>query len=405
MGKKNILVIADRLTVYAMERQAGMERHQPPDSPHWMEQRRLWTDSVLQGMARLDGLTPDPEWMEQYDRRLEAARGCSTVECLPPREQAALIRALCRYISALESANGDHRRQIAVIGDLFEDMVTHLSWDLTGSGLSRARDRVESTLQRMTAQMPIRFTRVLLGGDAGPHWVSGFVPGAVCDAMAVKKTSVYAQAVRTYPEITEWPALCTVYVGRDLPTAFGTRDACEFDLKIMNGMGDRFLDEPGINSVGVSCQMMVSRRPERSITEEESTAADNCPLLQGARPLGPEDLEVREYFGEDEGRITFFLDVLTDEQTVFGRELSCEREGTYAVVYGTYDEATGQVCELLDIEQRHPHDENWFCCKLTDEVRESLRQKMDVFYTEMCGEGLPAQSQQEQPPPQMSQTM
>lgn len=135
MGKKEILVMADRLTVYAIERQAGMERHQPPGSPLWMEQRRLWTDSILQGMARLEGLTPDSKLIEQFDQRLEAARGYSAVECLPPKEQAALVRALSRYISALEDASGDHRRQIAVIGDLFEDMVTHRSWDLTGSGL------------------------------------------------------------------------------------------------------------------------------------------------------------------------------------------------------------------------------------------------------------------------------
>ncbi len=272
MGKKEILVMADRLTVYAIERQAGMERHQPPDSPPWMEQRRLWTDSILQGMARLEGLTPDPKLMEQFDQRLEAAQGCSSIECLPPREQAALVRALSRYISTLESASGDHRRQIAVIDNLFEDMATHRSWDLTGSGLLRARDRAEITLQGMTAQMPIRFTRILLGGDAGPHWVSGFVSGCVNDAEAVKATDVYEKARRLHPEITEWPALCTVYVGRDLPTAFGTRDACEFDLKIMNRMGDRFLDEPGISCIGGPYQMMVSRGPEMIVAAEEHTA-------------------------------------------------------------------------------------------------------------------------------------
>lgn len=269
MSKKEILVMADRLTVYAIERQAGMERHQPPGSPPWMDQRRLWTDSILQGMARLEGLTPDPKLMEQFDQRLEAAQGCFAAECLPPKEQSVLVRNLSRYISALESAGGDHRRQIAVIGDLFEDMATHLSWDLTGSGLLRARDQAEITLQRMTAQMPIRFTRVLLGGDAGPYWESGFVSSCVSDAEAVKATAVYEKARRLHPGITEWPALCTVYVGRDLPIALGTLDACEFDLKIMNRMGDRFLDEPGVGCVGGPFQMMVSRGPEMSAAAEE----------------------------------------------------------------------------------------------------------------------------------------
>lgn len=287
MGKKNILVMADRLTVYAIERQAGTERHQPPDSPPWMEQRRLWTDSILQGMARLEGLTPDPNLMKQFDQRLEAARGCSAVESLSPREQAALVRTLSRYISALEDAGGDHRRQVAVIGDLFEDMVTHRSWDFTGSNLLRARDHAETTLQRMTAKMPIRFTRILLGGDAGPYWESGFVSGCVSDAEAVKATAVYESARRLHPEITEWPTLCTVYVGRNLPIALGTRDACEFDLKIMNRLGDRFLDEPGISCVGGPFQMMVSHSPMMSAAAEEHTVMCGEGLLAQSQEEQP----------------------------------------------------------------------------------------------------------------------
>ena len=60
MGKKQILVMADRLAVYAIERQNGFERYQPENAPPWQEQRRFWTDAILQGMARLEGLTPDP---------------------------------------------------------------------------------------------------------------------------------------------------------------------------------------------------------------------------------------------------------------------------------------------------------------------------------------------------------
>ncbi len=116
----------------------------------------------------------------------------------------------------------------------------------------------------MTARMPIRFTRVLLGGDAGPHWASGFVPGAVKDIETVKQTDVYAEAVQIYPEITEWPTLCTVYVGRGLDSAWGTTDACEFDLEIMNSAGDRFLNQRGICWVGGPYQMTVPVKTEQS---------------------------------------------------------------------------------------------------------------------------------------------
>ncbi len=98
MGRSNIPLAAERLTAYAIECQNGTERHQPPGSRPWMERRRFWIDAILQGMARLEGLTPDPGLMEQYDRRLEDARGCSAAETLPAREQAALIRGLRRSV-------------------------------------------------------------------------------------------------------------------------------------------------------------------------------------------------------------------------------------------------------------------------------------------------------------------
>ena len=265
MGKKQILVMADRLAVYAIERQNGFERHQPENAPPWQERRRFWTDAILQGMARLEGLTPDPGWMKQFDRRLEAARGCSAVETLPTKEQAVLIHSLSRYISALETAGGDRRRQITVVRDLLEDMASYLPWAGAGNGLDLARDGAERALRRMTAQMPIRFTRILLGGDAGPHWADGFVSGSVTDGEAVKKTTVYQEAIRKYPEVAEWPALCTVYAGRGLPTALGTVDASDFDLGIINRTGDRFLDERGVRWLGGPYQMTIAAAPAEGL--------------------------------------------------------------------------------------------------------------------------------------------
>ncbi len=264
MKKFNLPLVAEGLTAYAIERQNGTERHKTDGAPLWAEQRRFWTDAILQGMARLDGLTPAPGWMEQFDQRLEAARGCSATETLPMNGQTVLIQELSRYISALESAGDDRRRQIAVVSDLLGDMITHLSWGLTENGLSHTREQAERSLACMTAQMPIRFTHISLGGDAGPHWVSGFASGSITDDEAVKKSSVYQEAVRDYPEITDWPTFCTVYVGRGLSSALGTVDASDFDLEIMNRTGDRFLDEQGIRWVGGPYQMTISTAPIQS---------------------------------------------------------------------------------------------------------------------------------------------
>ena len=94
--------------------------------------------------------------------------------------------------------------------------------------------------------MPICFSRILLGGDTGPHWASVFVSGSVTDAEAVKQTHVCQEAVRNHPEIRTWPALCVAYVGRGLSSTLETVDASEFDLEIMNRTGNRFLDEYGV---------------------------------------------------------------------------------------------------------------------------------------------------------------
>ena len=139
----------------------------------------------------------------------------------------------------LEADGNDRRRQIAVVGDLLGDMFTHLSWDYSATGLSRVREQVESSLLRMTAQMPIRFTRILLGGERGPC-ESDFVSGAVVETEGVQATELYGKMSLRHPEITEWPALCTIYGGRSLDSALGTVDATGFDLSVIREAGEAY---------------------------------------------------------------------------------------------------------------------------------------------------------------------
>ena len=266
MDRFDIRRVAMGLTAYAVERQNGCERHQPEDAPPWQEQRRLWTDAILQGMARLDGLEPNPKLMEQFDRELEQARGCYFTVPAPQQMQKDTIRELRRFVATLETTGDDRRRQVNVVRELLEDMSLHPHWwNGKDNGLDCTRDETDRALVRMTAQMPIRFTRIVLGGDAGPYWASGFVSGSVTDEDAVKKTTVYQETIRKYPEVAEWPALCTVYTGRGLPTALGTVDASNFDLEIMNRIGDRFLDERGVRWLGGPYQMTIAAAPAESL--------------------------------------------------------------------------------------------------------------------------------------------
>ena len=120
MDRFDIRRVAMGLTAYAIERQNGFERHQPEDSPPWQEQRRFWTDAILQGMARLDGLTPDPKLMEQYNLELEQAKGCYFFTPTTRQTQKDTIQELRRFVAALEAADDDRRRQINVVRELLE---------------------------------------------------------------------------------------------------------------------------------------------------------------------------------------------------------------------------------------------------------------------------------------------
>ena len=264
MDRFDIRRAAMGLTAYAIERQNSCERHQVEAVPPWQEQRRFWTDAILQGLARLDGLTPDPKLMEQYDLELDQTQGCYFFTPATRQTQKDTIQELRRFVAALEATADDRRCQVNVVRELLEDMASHPPWAGTDNGLDLARDEAERALRRMTAQLPIRFTRILLGGDVGPHWASGYVPGAVTDAGAVKQTPVYQDAVRKYPEVTDWPALCTIYVGHGLSSALGTADASGFDLEIMNRTGDSFLKEQGVRCVGGPYQMIVPTGPAQS---------------------------------------------------------------------------------------------------------------------------------------------
>ena len=265
MNRFNIPLVAEGLTAYAIERQNGWERHQPEGAPPWQAQRRLWIDAILQGMARLEEQVPDPKLMEQFDRELEQAGGSAAAVPASLQLQRGTIQNLRNFVTALEDTGNDRRRQVNVVRELLEDMASHLPWASKDNRLDLARDEAERSLVRMTAQMPIRFTHIALGGDAGPHWASGFASGSVTDEEAVKKTTVYQEAIRKYPEVAEWPALCTVYTGRGLSTALGTVDAFDFDLEIMNRIGDRFLDERGVRWLGGPYQMTIAAAPAESL--------------------------------------------------------------------------------------------------------------------------------------------
>lgn len=263
MSMDHISLLAEGLTAYAIERQNGIERNQPPDTPPWAEQRRGWIEDILQNYSEMDGTVNGKDLINSFDKRLEQAGKCFAVEPASVKLQRDTIRSLQSYASKLEHQPGDPRHKMMNVYKLLEDMIFHLSWNSRVNGLWDAISQLEQALPRLTARQPIRFTRILLGGEIGPG-DTGFVSGTVSTAEEVMDTELYAEVSQRYPEVDEWPAVCVIYNCGEREMPFDVRDATEFDLELMRMAGVRFLDLPGLRWCGTS-ELRCSTEPDMTI--------------------------------------------------------------------------------------------------------------------------------------------
>ena len=241
---------AEELATYAAQRLVGFERQIPGNAFHHPEKRNEWIMDILRGMAEVSGADSGP-LLQAFDRRLEDAHGCFAVEMLDQPSQKHVIQSLRQYAAALEQLGGDHRGQLVRVQNLLEDMSAYLQWDPSAIGIYPVRDQVESQLRRLTAQRPVCFTRVLLGGEMGPC-DEDFVSGSVTDADGVRVAELFHRLTLEYPEMEDWPAICTVYHGGGHAFLAAAMPADDLDLKIMREEGTRFLDRPGICLAGHS---------------------------------------------------------------------------------------------------------------------------------------------------------
>ena len=245
--KPNLLRTAEELTAYAVERQIGFERHQGSRFRQ-PEERNQWIRGILGGMAELFDAAPDT-LLRLFAQRLEDARGCFAVEPLTLTGQTHTVQSLRWYTAQLEHLDSDQRGRVFEVKNLLEDMTAYLGWDVSRTGVYPARDEAEETLLRLTARRPIRFTRVLLGGDFDPGGAE-FVSGLVWDTEGVRNTQMFQYLTKTYPCRKDWPAICRVCLcgGRDI--ALDIIDADGLDMSVIREAGDRFLKRPGVKVVG-----------------------------------------------------------------------------------------------------------------------------------------------------------
>ena len=234
------------LTQYAAERRLGFEKHQTGNIGINPERREERSRTLIRRIAEYYGFGEEAQALvDKFDRRVGDARRCFGIEILVVAEQRETVQGLLAYAKTLagdQIAEGskDNREQLLAVSDHFEDMATCLSWDVSALGLYNARDWIDNALPRLTAWENILFTRLLIGGERRPNG-SDFVSGKILEPAEVAATQLYGELSRQYPEISEWPAVCTVYWGgnglRGTP-----RKATELDLGIMRRYGDSFVE-------------------------------------------------------------------------------------------------------------------------------------------------------------------
>lgn len=236
--------IAEGLITYAVERQIGFENHRKEWDPVQPETRNGWIRNILRDLATEYGDGSSANYTEELDRRLELAQECFAIEPATLKLQRETIRGLQRYITALEQREKDPRPQIQQVAKLLVDMSVWSGWDSKANGVHTVSNQAWDALPRLTALQPIRFTRVLIGGDLGPGSVE-YVSGAITTPNEVARTELFAELRANYPEVKSWPSVCTVYACGQGPA----RDATGFDLEILRDEGGRFHKRPGIRVV------------------------------------------------------------------------------------------------------------------------------------------------------------
>ncbi len=254
---KDKTTVAEGLAAYTIERRFGWERHRPDGAPPWDAVRTMWARVVLGEMDELNG--EKSALLDLYNQRLKEAEGIFAAEPSPLKLQKATINSLSEYVSALSHRACDSRHQIYAVRELLDDIGLHLPWTGSADLQGKAIDQANRELRHLTARQPIRFTRLLLGGETDPGG-STFLPGLVTQADEILATDFFDEMRWRHGDIEKWPALCTVYTG-------GRRghylyDADEFDVGIMNEAGDDFLKEPGIAWLGGPYEIEIACGPE-----------------------------------------------------------------------------------------------------------------------------------------------
>lgn len=341
--KIDLAQASEGLALYAARRLVGFEQGRPGESCCQPETRHGWIRGIIQGMAEVCGQDAVP-LLRAFDQRLDAASGSADMEPLPLNGQKYTVQNLRRYVSALGCMDGDQRARIFAVKKLLEDVSAYLPWDVGATGVYPAREETERALLRAVAQRPIRFTRVLLGGDLDPGSAE-FMPGLVDDAEGVRRTQEFQRLTLEHPNREEWPALCIVCMGGGRQAESNTIDADGLDMAVIREYEREFMKRPEVRPVWMHELTVPVQEQLRVLKIEPGKAPEEITMpntLEAIQTAVGGDIEV---VGLDSGAVL----ICNEEGKLMG--LSANRQVGGDTIAGTFliaGSADGEFCSLSD---------------------------------------------------------
>lgn len=343
--KIDLAQASEGLAMYAARRLAGYRQGRFGDAFCQPETRHEWIRDIIQGMAEVCGQDAAP-LLRAFDQRLDAASGSADMEPLPLDGQKYTVQNLRRYVSALGCMDGDQRARIFAVKKLLEDVGAYLPWDVGATGVYPAREETERALLRAVAQRPIRFTRVLLGGELDPGGVE-YLPGMVNDVEAVRRTREFQRLTLEHPNREEWPALCIVCMGGGRQAEPNTIDADGLDMAVIREYERKFMKRPEVRPVWMHELTVPVHEQLRMLKFEPGKAPEEITMpntLEAFQTAVGEDIEA---VGLDSGVVL----ICNEEGKLMG--LPANRQVGGDTIAGTFliaGSADGEFCSLSDEE-------------------------------------------------------
>lgn len=259
LNRKEIRQCIENLGRYAVERQNGFQEHQQcrdEGDISDLGNRNILIRNIIGDMASFYNLPDKENLLADYDQRLAGAHNYSAVEVLSFEQQQEIIQTLRQYTAEqIIQAKADPRQELMNLRNLLGDMEFH--WKQPLADLHATEKLLDALMIRQTVNQPIRFTRILLGEENGPHG-EAFLSGEVTDAEVVARTALCNELTARYPEVPDWPAICTVYYGDNEDYDEPFHDATAIDMMIIRRYSGIILRQEGIQQVGNFHEMTLS---------------------------------------------------------------------------------------------------------------------------------------------------